>query len=252
MRKSSREPFPAHPSGRAALLGGTAMILAGLATTPVLAQTEPAPQAAEDTIVVTGSRLANRGVDAPTPVSIVGAEDYSLAGTQNVETLLFDQPQFGANQLDGPKANTVQAGQPVGISTLNLRNFGPTRNLVLVNGRRFAISGPALTTDVNTIPVALIERTEVVTGGSSAVYGSDAITGVTNFVLRDDFEGVELGGQFTIDSPTSTETYSADLTVGGNFDGGRGNMTASLSYLDRGGFTNLERGDFAYPSLSDG
>ncbi|MBB4659577.1 TonB-dependent receptor plug domain-containing protein [Parvularcula dongshanensis] len=262
MKRTDR---PQNQGGRArhkALLLGTVSVLMGTSLVSIAqaqdgtsgtgAQTAPQREANEDTIIVTGSRLAPRGVDAPTPVSVVGEEDFTLSGTQNVENLLFEQPQFSANQLDGPKANTVQAGQPVGISTLNLRNFGPTRNLVLVNGRRFAISGPALTTDVNTIPVALIERTEIVTGGSSAVYGSDAITGVTNFVLRDDFEGVELNGQFTIDSPTSTETYSADLTMGGNFDGGRGNLTASLSYLDRGGFTNADRGDFAVPSYSDG
>ncbi len=214
--------------------------------------TELPREDAGDLIVVTGSRLAPRGVDAPTPVTVVGSEDYVLSGTQNVENLLIDTPQFAGNQLEGPKANTVQAGAPIGVSTLNLRNFGATRNLVLVNGRRFAISGPALTTDINTIPVALIERTEVVTGGSSAVYGSDAITGVTNFVLRDDFEGVELNGQGTWDEPTGTGTYTADLTLGGNFDGGRGNLTASLSYLDRGGFTYDERGDFAVPSLGDG
>ena len=87
--------------------------------------------------------------------------------------------------------NTVPAGSAAGAAYVNLRGFGPTRNLTLVNGRRFAIFGPEQVTDLNTIPTALIERTEVVTGGSSAVYGSDAITGVVNFIMRDDFEGVE-------------------------------------------------------------
>ena len=240
---------------RKALLGGSALIIASLvlgSTAYAQEDSDADTNASDDVITVTGSRLATRGFDAPTPVSTVDEEEYVLSGTQNPESLLLDTPQFTGNQLEGPKSNTVQAGSPVGVSTLNLRNFGATRNLVLVNGRRFAISGPAMTTDINTIPAALIERTEVVTGGSSAVYGSDAITGVVNFVLKDDFEGVELNAQSTWDQPTGTPTYNIDLTMGGNFDNGRGNMTASIGYLNRGGMTYSERGDFAVPGLSDG
>lgn len=202
-------------------------------------------------ISVTGSRLESRGFDTPAPVSVVGEEEFTLTGTQNVENLLLDTPQFYGNQLEGPSANTVQASSPVGTSSLNLRNFGATRNLVLVNGRRFAISGPAMTADINTIPAALIERVEVVTGGSSAVYGSDAIAGVVNFIMRDDFEGIELDVKTSFDEPTTSTTNSIDITMGGNFDNDRGNMTASFSYLDREGFTAAERGGFATPSLSD-
>ena len=203
-------------------------------------------------VVVTGTRLSTQGFDTPSPVAVIGEEEFVLSGTLNAETLLQDSPQFSANQLDGPKANTVQAGSPVGVSTLNLRNFGPTRNLVLINGRRGAITGPAMTTDINTIPVALIERTEIVTGGSSAVYGSDAITGVVNFIMKNDFEGVEFNIQSSVDEPTSTSSYGMELTLGGNFDDGRGNLTASIGYLNRGGFTREERGDFADPSFGDG
>ena len=140
----------------------------------------------------------------------------------------------------GATANTVPAGSAAGASYANLRGFGPTRSLTLVNGRRFAIFGPEQVTDLNTIPTALIERTEVVTGGSSAVYGSDAITGVVNFIMKQDFEGVQVGGQYGFDSNTSTPTYSADLTLGGNFGEGRGNAVVSLNYYKRDGFT---RGD---------
>ena len=109
-------------------------------------------------------------------------------------------PQFVPSTNGGATANTV----PGGTADVNLRGFGATRNLVLVNGRRFAISGPEQVTDINTIPSALIARTEIVTGGSSAVYGSDAITGVVNFIMRDDFEGVEARAQVGIDSATAT------------------------------------------------
>ena len=232
---------------------------AGLTALPAMAQdaavAADAPAAApvdETIVVVTGSRLSNRGFKAPTPVTVLDQQELKLSGTQNVDVMLSDTPQFTGSQLNSPTANTVQAGQPVGTATLNLRNFGPTRNLVLVNGRRFAITGPDFTTDINTIPAALIKRIEVVTGGSSAVYGSDAITGVVNFIMRDDFEGVETSVQRTWDQPTGTPTYSVDITAGGNFADGRGNIVASVNYMNRGGYTRADRGDWAMPSLSDG
>jgi len=199
-------------------------------------------------IVVTGSRLASRGYQAPTPVTVLDQQDVKLSGTQNIETLLGNSPQFVGSQLSGPTANTV----PAGAATLNLRGFGDQRNLVLVNGRRFAISGPAQTTDINAVPAALIKRTEVVTGGSSAVYGSDAISGVVNFILRDDFQGVELNVQNTVTEHASTSTKNVDVTAGTNFAEGRGNITASVNYLNRGGYTRGDRGGWATPSLADG
>jgi len=182
---------------RSRLLGGTALfgLIAFSGLSPATAQQAapaPAPQvqaadsAADQEVVVTGSRLASDGFTAPTPVAVVGAEDIKLAGTPNLERTLAQSPQFVPSATGG---STV-SGQGAGQSDLNLRGFGPTRNLVLVNGRRYAIAGPDETVDINTIPSALVKRVEVVTGGSSAVYGSDAITGVVNFILRDDFEGV--------------------------------------------------------------
>jgi outer membrane receptor protein involved in Fe transport len=216
------------------------------------AQEADAPKVEETKVIVTGTRLVSRGFLAPTPVTTVDAQELKLAGTQNLEVMLSDTPQFTANQLSSPTANTVQPGQPSGTSTLNLRNLGPTRNLVLVNGRRFAITGPDFTTDVNTIPAALVKRVETVTGGSSAVYGSDAISGVVNFILRDNFEGVEINAQRSVDQPTRTPNDSLDLTVGGNFGEGRGNVVVSVNYMDRDGFTRGERGGWALPSLGDG
>jgi iron complex outermembrane recepter protein len=244
-----------HISRKSALFTGVTT-LGLLLAQGAWAQTTPSATAAapadEAVVVVTGSRLANRGFKAPTPVTVLDQQELKLTGTQNVDVLLSDTPQFTANQLSSPTANTVQAGQPSGTATLNLRNFGPSRNLVLVNGRRFAITGPDFTTDINTIPAALIKRIETVTGGSSAVYGSDAIAGVVNFVMRDDFEGVELGVQRTWDEPTGTPTNSVDITAGGNFANGRGNLVASVNFLDRGGYTRGELGGWALPSLGDG
>ncbi len=222
--------------------------IAGLAN----AQETDNPPAEDNKVVITGSRLVNRGFLAPTPVTVLDAQELKASGTQNLEVLLADTPQFTASQLSSPTANTMQAGQPSGTATLNLRNLGPTRNLVLVNGRRFAITGPDFTTDINAIPAALVKRIETVTGGSSAVYGSDAISGVVNFILRDNFEGVEINAQRSWDQPTKTPTNSLDLTVGGNFASNKGNAVLSLNYMDREGMTRGELGGYSLPSLGDG
>ncbi|MET0497597.1 MAG: TonB-dependent receptor [Steroidobacteraceae bacterium] len=229
-------------------LGGAGMAVAGLGlwTGSTLYAAEETPGLEE--VVVTGSRIAREGMDASTPVTVVSTTDIKISGSVNIEEILADSPQFVASTNGGATANTV----PGGTADVNLRGFGASRNLVLVNGRRFAIYGPEQVTDLNTIPTALIERTEVVTGGSSAVYGSDAITGVVNFIMRDDFEGMEINAQSTVDSPTTTPTYSADLTVGGNFADGRGNSVVSVNYLKRGSITRGERGGFTFFSLSDG
>lgn len=190
-----------------------------------VAHSQEAPEAAAqgEDIVVTGSRIARDVTDASTPLAIITSEDIKLSGAMNVDKVLGDSTQFVQATNGGATANTVPAGSAAGAAYANLRGFGPTRSLTLVNGRRYAIFGPEQVTDLNTIPTALIERTEVVTGGSSAVYGSDAITGVINFIMKDDFEGVQVGGQYGFDSATSTPTYNADLTLGGNFGEGRGN-----------------------------
>lgn len=251
-----------YKGNRIRLLCGTGLVCFAMtfAAGVAAAQQDPAPPAGapdveadgairdDQAIVITGSRIARDGYDASTPVTVVSSEEVTLSGTVNVESLLSEQPQFVASTNGGASANTV----PGGTADVNLRGFGATRNLVLVNGRRFAIYGPEQVTDLNTIPTALIERTEVVTGGSSAVYGSDAITGVVNFIMRDDFEGVEARGQYGFDNATTTPVWSVDLTVGGNFAGGRGNTVVSANYMKRGSITRGERGEWTFDSLSDG
>jgi outer membrane receptor protein involved in Fe transport len=250
---------------RARFLCGTTLLALGLASQAAHAQTAPqadtaaavpqeAPaadatdQADAPEIIVTGSRIARNGFDATTPVNVVNQDDIKLSGNVNIEKTLAQLPQAVGSQFGTATSNTV----PGGFADVNLRGFGSNRNLVLVNGRRFAIYGPEQVVDLNTIPSSLIARTEIVTGGSSAVYGSDAITGVVNFIMRDDFEGVEARGQVNIDQPTGTPVYNFDLTMGGNFSEGRGNIVVSGNYLKRGSITRGQRGDFAYDSLSDG
>jgi iron complex outermembrane receptor protein len=227
-----------------------AFLLTGVvmgAASSAFAQDQGASSVEEvDEVVVTGSRIARDvATDASTPLAVISSDEIKLSGSMNVDKVLSDQPQFVQATNGGATANTVPAGSAAGAAYVNLRGFGPARSLTLVNGRRFAIFGPEQITDLNTIPTALIDRTEVVTGGSSAVYGSDAITGVVNFVMKDDFEGVQAGGNYSFDSATSTPTRNFDLTLGGNFGEGRGNAVVSLNYYKREGFTRAERGEWA-------
>lgn len=225
----------------------TALVVLSLASVGVsLAQEQAAPAGEEQQeIIVTGSRIARDVKDASTPIAVIDSEELKLSGTKNVDKMLGDQPQFVQATNGGATANQVPAGSAAGAAYANLRGFGPTRSLTLVNGRRFAIFGPEQVTDLNTIPSALVARTEVVTGGSSAVYGSDAITGVINFVMRDDIDGIEAGASYGFDSSTNSPTFNVDLTAGTNFAEGRGNVVASLNYYKREGFTRDERGDWA-------
>ncbi|MGF7147177.1 outer membrane receptor protein involved in Fe transport [Sphingomonas zeicaulis] len=232
----------------ALLLGAWAVPAVAQTAEPVTPAETTADEAPETDIIVTGSRIARPEADASTPVNVVGQEDIKLSGNVNIEKTLAQIPQAIGSQFGSATSNTV----PGGFADVNLRGFGATRNLVLVNGRRYAIYGPEQVTDLNTIPSSLVKRVEVVTGGSSAVYGSDAITGVVNFIMRDDFEGVEGRAQLNLDRPTGTPVYTVDLTLGGNFAEGRGNLVVSGNYLKRNSITRGERGSFAFLSLNDG
>lgn len=207
--------------------------------------------AALQEVVVTGSRIARNSIfDIANPITQLGPTALRLTGQVNVEQALSQSPQFVAATNGGSQSNVVPGGE----AYVNLRGLGQMRTLVLVNGRRFTVDttqGTNLTTDINTIPQALIERVDIVTGGSSAVYGSDAIAGVVNFVMKQDFQGVELDGHVNLDQMTKTPTYSFDITAGSNFDDGRGNLAISLDYQDRGAIARDQVG-YAQPALSDG
>ena len=186
------------PQRWSALASAVSTVLAASAAFPAFAQQQNQGDDLEDEIVVTGSRIVRRDFDAASPIMTVGQEQFQNISTVGVEAALNQLPQFvpgGGN--GGPGSGTqfgtsdVQstASNSPGISVLNLRGLGPNRNLVLINGRRAQPANAALLIDVNTIPAAAIESVEVITGGASAVYGADAIGGVVNFKLRDNFEG---------------------------------------------------------------
>ena len=174
-------------------LGGTALaliLLAGPGT--ALAQTQE-PEATVDEIVVTGSRIRRDPTNSPTPLITVSREEILQSGESNVIDFLADIPALSFSQV--PEDTTGANLNDGGLSLLNLRALGTGRTLTLVDGRRHVGSSPGtLSVDVDTIPRLLIESTELITGGQSAVYGADAVSGVVNFILRKDFEGLEIDG----------------------------------------------------------
>lgn len=221
---------------RVGLLLGSGLVL--VLSAPAFAQgvpeaSEPVQEAeapSQETIVVTGSRLLrDPNATAPSPIVSISADDVRSTGQNDVTEALRELPALISS---GTIADSVERGAGgIGQATLNLRNLGSNRTLVLVNGRRH-VSGVAGTqiVDIATIPNALIESVDVLTGGASAVYGADAVTGVVNFNLRRDFEGVQLGGQAGLSEQGDGGTYSLDAAFGKNFAEGRGNFVIAGSY----------------------
>jgi outer membrane receptor protein involved in Fe transport len=176
-------------------------------------------------LVVTGSRIARQDLTSVSPVATVGEAEMKAQGVVNTENLLATLPQ-AAPGVTG----TVNNGNG-GVSTVNLRGLGSIRTLVLVDGKRQIPTTSTGTVDINLIPPAMIERIEVMTGGASAVYGSDAISGVVNFILKRDFEGFEFRGGFSSTDEGDAKIYDASATAGVSFD--RGNVMLSLGYNKR-------------------
>ncbi len=190
-------------------------------------------------MVVTGSRIVRRDYQSHTPVVTVGAELLEQTADFAIETKLRALPQFAASGASQFNANAATGG--TGAATLNLRGIGDNRNLVLLDGRRLMPSTNNFAIDVNTIPASLIENVETITGGASAVYGSDAISGVVNFKTRTNFSGmrfdVQHGSTFKDDMPNTDAT----LTLGGNFADDRGNAVIALNWSDRGTIRQRDR-----------
>ncbi len=179
-------------------------------------------------IVVTGSRIATPNVLSSIPVTSISADDLRLRGDVSLGDALNDLP---ALRSTFSQANSTRFIGTAGLNLLDLRGLGTSRTLVLVNGRRHITATPGdFNVDTNTIPSDLLERTDVVTGGNSAIYGSDAVAGVVNFIMKRDFEGISARAQGGISDRGDRESYFASLTAGTNFDDNRGNIAGSVEY----------------------
>ena len=240
-----------------------ALLTAGAASVGVYAPGALAQDQEIEQIVVTGSRIPQPNLEGTSPVSTIGAEDIKLQGVTTVEDMINTLPQAFAAQ----GANLANGS--TGTATVDLRNLGSNRTLVLMNGRRMPAGTPAgsatsVSPDLNQIPGPLIERVEVLTGGASAVYGSDAVAGVVNFIMQDDFEGVQFDVNYNFFNHSNDnkefrnlddqydyvkkapktigsdgEGYELSLLLGSNFADGRGNGTVFFGYrnaeaLDQG------------------
>lgn len=221
---------------RSRLLASTLFAGAAFAATPAFAQTETVSvqtETAQDeasqegSIVVTGSRIQRPDLTSTSPLTVVSSEEFQLSGATNVEQVLNTLPQV----LPGVTGFSNNPGN--GAVTLNLRNLGATRTLVLVNGRRWMFYDTNQIVDLNTIPQFMVEGVDVVTGGQSAVYGSDAIAGVVNFRLRNDLEGIVMGAQYNITERGDGARYNIDLGLGSSFADGRGNVALFANYTER-------------------
>jgi len=194
-------------------------------------------------IIVTGSRIARRDLTSSSPLAVVQDEEFKLSGTINAEQVINTLPQV----IPGSTAFSNNPGG--GVATLNLRGLGSTRNLVLVNGRRYIFFDTNQIVDVNTIPTFLIDSVDVVTGGASAVYGSDALAGVINFRLRSDLNGFETGGQVSITEEGDGLRRNAYIALGSGFDDDRGHVTVFGEYFDR---KSIFQGDRSFSSAALG
>jgi len=216
--------------------GLTGIILAAAFIPGVAAaQSEPEDTQVEE-IVVTGSRIARQDYVANSPIVTVGQEDFQDTGSVTVDALLNDLPQF-APSINFTSNNPSNGGQ----ANINLRGLGTTRTLTLVNGRRLVPSNSGGQVDVNLIPTALIKNIEIISGGASAAYGSDALAGVTNFILRNDFTGIQFDAQYTITDRNDAEQQSYSVTMGGDFADDRGNLVLSVGRSTRAALYNAAR-----------
>src|SRR5678809_1614369 len=258
---------------RYALLAGAA----GAAATAL--PTQAADQTIQE-VVVTGSRIAQPNLETTSPVTRVTAEDVITQGVTKIEDLVNQLPQAFAAQ------NATVANGSTGTATVNLRGLGSVRTLVLIDGRRMPYGGvtsASAAADLNQIPTAMVERVEVLTGGASAVYGSDAVAGVVNFIMKKNFEGIQIDGQYAMyqhnnsfsgpgavqlrdtiaarhatnpsqfnlpdDNVTDGNGVQGTITMGVSTEDGRGNITAYLSYQDTKPILQRDR-DYSACALS--
>jgi outer membrane receptor protein involved in Fe transport len=191
----------------------------------------------DNTIVVTGSRIARPEFSEPNPIQAYTSESIQQAGVTNLTDFLLDSPalQGSISNQDVAGSNLPNA-QFVGVNLLDLRNLGTNRTLVLVNGRRHIAGYPGTAAvDINTIPVDLIDRVDILTGGTSAVYGADGVSGVVNFILKKNFEGLSVRGQAGISQRGDAGNRYISAVYGKNFADNRGNIAVAYEFntIDR-------------------
>lgn len=193
-----------------------------------------------DPIVVTGTRIQRSGYNAPTPLTVLGAEDMEASAPANVADFVNDIPSVVGSVTPASSNLSMSAGT-FGLNTINLRGLGTSRTLVLLNGQRSVGSALGGQVDVNTFPQGLISGVEVVTGGASAAYGSDAVSGVVNFILDEDYTGLKASAQAGITTYGDAPNHKYDITFGTPFADGRGHILLNGEIAIREGLHGVPR-----------
>ncbi len=191
-------------------------------------------------VTATGSRISRAAAESPNPVLTITAADIQQSGLTNLTDILVQAPQLVGSITTTQSSGTTD--YPAGVNLLNLRNLGTNRTLVLVNGRRHIAGIPGeAAVDVNTMPTDLIERVDVLTGGVSAIYGADGVSGVVNFVTKRNFEGVTVHGQYGLSGHGDAGSTFASITAGQNFADNRGNVALSYEFSGDSAVRDSER-----------
>lgn len=222
---------------------------AAMALAPVNAMAQDA-SAEEEEIIVTGTRIRQNDFVLSNPVASADAATIQQSGATNMTSFIQDMPAL-LNSFDSEDSADTENGGTQGLNLLDLRSLGTQRTLVLVDGRRHVAGDEgSAAVDVNTIPIDLVERVEVLTGGASAIYGADAVTGVVNFIMRDDFSGVQ--GRFQYGEPEAggAADLFASVIAGTNFANGRGNIALSFEMSQAEELNSRDR-DFSTPGLRE-
>jgi iron complex outermembrane receptor protein len=211
--------------------------LGGISGGQALAQEDLAEE-----VIITGSRIVRRDFQANSPIMTIDEELFDNTSATGVENIMNQLPQFvpAVTQFTTTDVQGTATNTP-GASTLSLRGLGANRNLVLLNGRRAMPINASGATDMNMIPSAAIQRVETITGGASSVYGADAMAGVVNFILKDNYEGFELDAQYGLTEEGDNETERLSGLWGATLDGDRGNVLLGFEYSRRGPVLRADR-----------
>lgn len=233
-------------AARIAFLAGLGTVVTGAYAQEAEAPADKAGETSADStdakqlqgVQVTGSRIKQQNLTGSSAVTIVNEKELKLQGTSNIENLLNKIPQVFAGY------SSSDSNGATGTATVNLRGLGSAETLVLIDGKRLNPGDPIQSppsADLNFIPAALVEKVEVLTGGASAIYGSDAVAGVVNFIMKKDFEGFRIDSQATRTDHSDATTYDTTLIWGNNFNGGKGNVTLFAGYSKQEALTQDKR-----------
>jgi iron complex outermembrane receptor protein len=232
-------------------LVGAAVAAAIWGASPAAFAQDAGAEGSLDEVTVTGSRIVRRDLDAASPVVTVENQVFEQSSTLAVESVLNQLPQFvPANTQFNTSDVFPTATSTPGISTVSLRGLGANRTLVLIDGRRAQPANSTLVIDTNSIPSSALASVEIITGGASAVYGADALAGVTNFKLRDDFQGIDLQLRSGITEEGDGEENRVSMLLGSSLGDGRGNAMLGVEWTERGEVLAKDR-DFWRAGLKD-